>query len=232
MRPPRLSRRLRALVELIPREGVSVVADIGTDHGLVPAWLVASGVARAAIAIDRREAPLSAARRTMIASRVTDRVELRLGSGFEPLANDEADTVVVAGLGEPTIIDLVAGPRPSGIRRLVLQPNGDGRALRSVLAATHAIVDETLVRDRGRLYPIVVAQPQSPPLPLDLADQVLGPVLRHRRGADYEEWIARRLQEAQAHLRAERSARCPSRARLEELEQAVTIMEADQRRGA
>ncbi|HRI08373.1 MAG TPA: tRNA (adenine(22)-N(1))-methyltransferase TrmK, partial [Nannocystaceae bacterium] len=63
MRAPSLSPRLQAIAAMIPRG--AVIADVGTDHALLPAWLVARGLAPRAIASDRAPGPLRAARRSL-----------------------------------------------------------------------------------------------------------------------------------------------------------------------
>lgn len=59
----RLSERLEAVVAaLAPCE---LLADVGTDHGLVPIAAVVRGIAVRAIAADLRVAPLAGAQRTI-----------------------------------------------------------------------------------------------------------------------------------------------------------------------
>ena len=55
-----LSKRLKAVAGLVT-EGASV-ADIGTDHGYVPIWLIQSGRAAKVIAMDVNEGPLERSR--------------------------------------------------------------------------------------------------------------------------------------------------------------------------
>ena len=55
-----LSKRLHAVAGLVT-EGASV-ADIGTDHGYIPIYLIENGVAGKAIAMDINEGPLERAR--------------------------------------------------------------------------------------------------------------------------------------------------------------------------
>ena len=50
-----LTPRLRAAAELVP-EGARL-ADVGTDHGYLPAWLLLRGRIDSAIAADLRPAP-------------------------------------------------------------------------------------------------------------------------------------------------------------------------------
>lgn len=55
----RLSRRLEAVASFVPQG--SRVADVGTDHGYIPIWLVEQGIADYAIAMDVRTGPLQRA---------------------------------------------------------------------------------------------------------------------------------------------------------------------------
>ncbi|MFN7142643.1 MAG: tRNA (adenine(22)-N(1))-methyltransferase [Myxococcota bacterium] len=148
-----LSARLAAVAALVP-EG-RPVADIGTDHGRLPAWLVASGRVPRAIGIDDKEAPLAGARR-MVARFGLD-VALRQARGCAGLAAGEVATVTVAGMGGASIVDIVAGA-PDGVERVVLQPNNGEAAVRAWLGAHGWAIDaEHAVWDRGRWFAVLRA---------------------------------------------------------------------------
>ncbi len=183
---PRLCPRLAAIAELVPPG--RPLADIGTDHGLLPTTLVVHGQVPHAIACDRAAGPVARARATAARARVGDRVVVRMGEGLAPLAIGEVDTVVVAGVGAETIVRILAAEpeRTRALRRLVLQPNFGHELLRRWLTShALAIVDERLVEDRGRFYTIVVAEPAPPgPAPdWDIAQWQIGPHLLRRGGA-------------------------------------------------
>ena len=78
----------------------------------------------------------------------------------DELAPDEADTLVIAGMGGETIIQILTDspwPRTSGCT-LLLQPQSRAEARRRFLAEhVYAISREALVRDRGFLYPVIEA---------------------------------------------------------------------------
>ena len=57
-----LTPRLRAIAEQVPQG--ARLADIGTDHGYLPVWLLLAGQIDRAIAADLREGPLKRARET------------------------------------------------------------------------------------------------------------------------------------------------------------------------
>lgn len=161
--PPKLPPRLRAVADAVPAG--SVAADVGTDHALLPAYLVASGRCPRAIAIEARPGPLAAARRTLQALGLEGRVDLRQGDGLAPLAPGEADVVILAGLGGETIAAIVAAsPEVAAtVRRWVLQPMRGEGALRAFLdRAGLRRIEEVRVTDRGRAYVVMVAEPEGP----------------------------------------------------------------------
>ena len=55
-RPFSLSPRLQAVADLVPQG--AKLADVGTDHGRLPVWLIQNGVVSQAVASDLRVAPL------------------------------------------------------------------------------------------------------------------------------------------------------------------------------
>lgn len=151
--PRSLPRRLAALLPLVGQVGT--LADIGTDHALLPAHAVLRGVCERAIAIDLRDAPLVSARANLSLLGVADRVTLRRGDGLAALANDRVDAVVLAGLGGRTFLDWMAAA-PEVVRsigRIVVQPNGQLAEIRAWARASGLwLLDESVCRAHGRFF--------------------------------------------------------------------------------
>ena len=152
-----LSPRLAAIAALVP-EGARL-ADVGTDHAYLPVRLLLDGGIASAVATDVNEGPLQRGRET--AERYGVRTILfRRCDGLADVRADEVDTVVIAGMGGETIIQILTDspwPRTSGCT-LLLQPQSRAEALRRFLAEHgYAIAREALVRDRGFLYPVIEA---------------------------------------------------------------------------
>ena len=61
----RLSPRLQMVADFVPP--CAYAADIGTDHGYLPIWLLQNGVIRSAIAADIHAGPLANARQSAAA---------------------------------------------------------------------------------------------------------------------------------------------------------------------
>ena len=109
-----LSKRLYAVAGLVT-EGASV-ADIGTDHGYVPIYLVESGIASKVIALDVNQGPLHRARMHIVGHGLGDRIETRLSDGLAMIRPGEVETVIASGMGGPlTIRILQEGPGWGGL---------------------------------------------------------------------------------------------------------------------
>ncbi len=153
-----LDKRLSTVASMVRRG--SRVADIGTDHAYLPVYLVQAGICPGGIAADIRSGPLDAARRTVTEAGLTDVIALRLGDGLAPVAADEVDDIVIAGMGGETIVEILsAADWVKDTRlRLVLQPMTRAEELRRWLMTNgFAITEERLVRDGHRLYPVMTA---------------------------------------------------------------------------
>lgn len=148
--------RLRAIAALVP-ENCGCLADIGTDHGYIPTELLLAGRIQQAVAADIGAAPLEHARRTAALYGVSDRIDFRLGSGLSVLRPDEADVIVIAGMGGDAIAGILsAAPWSRAGPLLLLQPMSKAEVLRSWLPLNgYQVQAEKLVQDKGVLYPIL-----------------------------------------------------------------------------
>ena len=150
-----LQPRLRLLAEMTPPGGR--LADIGTDHGYLPVWLLQEGRIPSAIAADVGAEPLEHARRTA-AEYETQGLDFRLCDGLSGIEPEETDTVVIAGMGGETIRDILrAAPwAADGHHTLLLQPMTKVELLRGWLRENGYIcTEERLVQDKGKLYVIL-----------------------------------------------------------------------------
>ena len=128
---PRLSARLEAVVQLL--QPCRTLADVGTDHGLVPVAAVLRGIAAHAIAADLREAPLRSARRNIERARVGERVAIVQGDGLLALQGRAVDAVTIAGVSGQLMVRLVeaASQVLASVAQLVVQPNSDAPVVRA-----------------------------------------------------------------------------------------------------
>lgn len=151
-----LTPRLRTIMQQVP-EGARL-ADIGTDHALIPTALLRRGVIQSAIASDLREGPLDSAARTAKQFEVEHKLSLRLGGGLQTVKTDEADTIVIAGMGGETIAQILADDAWAldGAHLLLLQAMTAQPYLRQYLAAHGGVIQkESLCREGQRIYTVM-----------------------------------------------------------------------------
>lgn len=154
-----LSPRLKAIAEKVP-QGFKV-ADIGTDHGFIPVYLVKNGVAPKVIASDISRNSLEKTKMLVKEQGFSDSIEVRLGSGLKVLKGGEVDTVIIAGMGGKLIKNILEESPDilKDISRLILQPMSSQSKLRHWLIQNDfTIKDEELVLDNGRIYEIMLVE--------------------------------------------------------------------------
>ena len=152
-----LTPRLQLLADWV-RPGAKL-ADVGTDHAYLPVWLSIHGRVTSAIASDLREGPLERAKKTG-QTYGAEHIDYRLCNGLSEIRPEEADTIVIAGMGGENIVSVLSGApwTADGGHTLLFQPMTHAEDLRLFLAEHgYAIQREALVQDRGTIYPVIEA---------------------------------------------------------------------------
>lgn len=155
-----LSRRLHAVAGKVTRG--NRLADIGTDHGYIPIYLVSEGICPSAIAMDVNQGPLDRADAHIREYGLSDKIGTRLSNGLERLEASEADSIVIAGMGGALMTDILNGGMhviESG-KELILQPQSEIFKVRHFLHDNgYMIVDEQILKEEGKYYFIIKAVP-------------------------------------------------------------------------
>lgn len=156
----KLTNRLQLIADLIPKD--SVIADIGTDHGYLPVYLVENGIIKKAIASDVNEGPVDNAKKTIEEEHVEENIEVRLGSGLSTIEErDNVDTVVIAGMGGTLIANLIDAEieKVKKFDRLILQPMTTKIDLRKYLIYNgFEIISEHVAIEGEKIYEIIVSR--------------------------------------------------------------------------
>jgi tRNA (adenine22-N1)-methyltransferase len=154
-----LRERLAMLASFVPQG--ARIADIGTDHAYLPIELVSKRIVDFSVAGEVNPGPYQSANESIARLGLQDRISLRFGDGLAVVEPGEVDTVVIAGMGGNTIIEILTKRQEvtCRLKRLILQPMVAAPQVRRWLVK-HAweIVDEGLCREDGKLYEIIVAE--------------------------------------------------------------------------
>ena len=164
-----ISKRLGTIASMVRRG--STVADIGTDHGLLTIYLIEQNIAKSAIAADIAASPAAVARKNIHKAGLADKIEVRVGDGLNPLSPDNADDIVIAGMGGETIAEILeAAPWVKDAHyRLILQPMTHAEAVHAwLLQNGFTIGEEHYLEDAGRNYILLWAEYTAAPAVDDL----------------------------------------------------------------
>lgn len=153
----KLSKRLEVISSLIPN-GVKIV-DIGCDHGLLSIYLAQSKKVKKVIAADINENALGNAKENIKKYKLEEMIETRLGDGLDVIKEeDEIDSVVIAGMGEHTIIGMFKKnlKKLENIKTMIIQSNTRTPHLRrEVVKLGYLIQDEEIVQDGKKIYTVI-----------------------------------------------------------------------------
>jgi len=151
-----LSKRLQAVADLVS-EG-QIVADVGTDHGYIPIYLLESGKCERAIAMDINKGPLLRAKEHIAEHGLDAKIEVKLSDGVEALSVGACDCVVVAGMGGALAVKIIEEGQAvfKSLREFVLQPQSELAKVRQYLWENeYCVTAEDMVLEDGKFYPMM-----------------------------------------------------------------------------
>jgi tRNA (adenine22-N1)-methyltransferase len=184
----KLSNRLINLVKLVDEN--QIVADIGTDHGLLPCYLAANKISSKIYAMDLRVEPLEVAKKNITKYGLINSVIPILSDGLDMLPSD-VTTITISGLGSNLIVDICQRNLPLlKNKTLIFGPNCDESILREFLLKNNfKIVAEQIVNENEIFYEQIKAIPGSMSLTSD--EITFGPILLKNKDSALfrEKWL-------------------------------------------
>lgn len=153
MQTLKISYRLMKAAELVHKG--ACVADIGTDHGYLPIFLVQNRISEHVYACDVRKKPLERAASHISSYGLEDNISICLADGLKGIEKGEVNTVTICGMGGRLMQDIIeAGKdRLTDGTQLVLSPQSEVRGFRVYLLGNNIdILSETMVKEEGKYY--------------------------------------------------------------------------------
>lgn len=152
--------RLETIKSMVSK--CDTAADVGTDHGYVAEMLLNDNTAKKIIATDLNKGPLNRAIEYLTSKNLSEQCEFRLGSGLKVLSENEAESIIIAGMGGDLIVDILNTSKniSQSAKELILQPMTAIDKLRKYLYDNgFIIVDENIVKEFHHYYFIIKAVP-------------------------------------------------------------------------
>jgi len=153
----KLKKRLQTIVDIIPDN--TKLIDIGCDHAYLSIYLASNKNNMKIIASDSNINAYNIALSNVKENNLDSVIDVRLGNGLSVVSKEEIDTVVIAGMGSMTIVDILKEgyEKLVNVNTIILQSNTDLYYLRkNVVKLGYYIDKEIVVKDSGIYYTVIV----------------------------------------------------------------------------
>lgn len=179
-----LSKRLLKIASLINKD--DVIYDVGTDHGLLPCYLMKESLCKKAYAIDDKQGPLDNCIENINKYHLEGKVIPKLSNGIEDI-EDDVTTVIIAGMGFYTLREILEGKDLSN-KRFIVQINKNLYEFRKYLSDhNYKIINEEIIFDE--FYYVIIEFTSEHAEPLTFEEMQFGPILMKKRSDDYIKFL-------------------------------------------
>ena len=152
-----ISDRLKTVASFVLKEKSNKIIDVGCDHALLDIYLLERDDSLNLVASDNKKAPLENAKKNIEKYSFLNKIELSLKNGIENI-DDDIDTVVIAGMGMETIVEILNNGKKElkHVNRLIISSNNKYEDLRKkIISLGFFISDERIVCEEEKYYIVV-----------------------------------------------------------------------------
>ena len=181
----KLSKRLQKVYDMISLN--NVVADIGSDHALLPISLVSSGKATRAYAVEVNEGPFDMTVKNIEKYNLDNYITPLLSDGISELQSD-VSCVTICGMGGNLITDILDSNKDklTHVSEIVVQPNNNEETVRIWFVNNgFDIDDESIVLEDNVYYEIIRAVKRSPETRYSKEQLYFGPYLLKNKSEEF-----------------------------------------------
>lgn len=218
-----LSIRLQQVADFV--ENPSVVADIGSDHGYLPVYLVEKDISQKAICGEVVKGPYQATIDEVKKNHLENKIEVRLGDGLEILQpTDDISVVSICGMGGKLIVDILnrGFDKLTDKMDLLLEPNINEPLVRQWLVDHHYdITKEAIVRENKKTYEIIYAKKRKEKVSLEPHEIFFGPKLLEEKNETFQNKWAHVLKTRQKILQQLEAAERKENDKIEAFKQEI-----------
>ncbi len=182
--------RLTIMADMIIKN--QPIADIGTDHALLPIYMLEKQLIPHAIVTEIIDGPYHRAKQAVKASTFSEKIQVRKGNGLDIIQPSEVASIIIAGMGGDTIAEIISRDwdKSASFSRFILQPMSRSHVVRGLLAARGwTINEERLVYANNRFFVILSYTPANKPYKLNTLQLDIGPQLLKKDYIYKEEYL-------------------------------------------
>lgn len=152
-----VSKRIKFIASLINKD--DKVLDIGTDHALLPIYLVKNNITDVADGSDISDTVLDNARRNIHKYNFEQRINLYCSDGIKNVDISKYNTFIIAGMGYFTIKGILESANLNNIDKMIIQANNNHEDLRKFINSIgYKIVQDRYIFDKNKSYLILMVE--------------------------------------------------------------------------
>ena len=181
----KLSKRLETIYEMVSFN--NVVADIGSDHALLPIALVLNGKVTRAYASEVNEGPYDMSVKNIEKYNLTNYIIPVLSDGISELEAD-VTCITICGMGGNLISDILDSNKEklAHVNEIIIQPNNNEETARIWLVNNgYDIQDEKIVYEDEVYYEIIKAVKREQERRYSKEELYFGPVLLANKSDEF-----------------------------------------------
>lgn len=186
----KLSKRLETIYDMVSFN--NVVADIGSDHALLPIALVQSGKVTRAYASEVNEGPYEMSVKNIEKYNLENYIIPVLSDGISELEAD-VSCITICGMGGNLISDILNSNKDklAHVKEIIIQPNNNEETARIWLVNNGYIIeDEKIVYEDNVYYEVIKAIKGERETRYTKEELYFGPILLNNKNEDFRnKWI-------------------------------------------
>lgn len=190
----KLSNRLETILNMVHLD--SIVADVGSDHGKLMISLFERGIISHGYAIENKKGPYERLKKALELEGCINNIVPLFSDGITDLPSC-VDTVVIAGMGGKTIIEILKSHvnKLANVKTLIIDGHSCLPLLRDEITKLgYNISDEKIIKEDGIFYEIIKFYKSDTAFYTD-KDVEFGPILRREKSEVFKEKYNERIKE-------------------------------------
>ena len=153
-----ISKRIKFISSLINKD--DNILDIGTDHALLPIYIIKNNITKIADGSDVSDAVLMNAKNNLSKYGLDKKIDLFVSDGIKDIDVSKYNTFVIAGMGFFTIKSILSNNKKfNNIKKMIIQSNNNHEDLRKFINSIgYKIISDYYIKDKEKPYLILVCE--------------------------------------------------------------------------